>query len=136
MQMMPLISERDPEGLAVTTHLGKLIARMEGVTVAYRLWIPPVGERQLVGWGTLKVNSSEGRITCRISGEVSRPSPFEYVFHHFWLTRRGMFVVVAGLFETRPPQERDPSEAFIQPVGPSVRSLRSEAEHWLARRRR
>ena len=49
MQMMPLISERDPEGLAVTTHLGKLIARMEGVTVAYRLWIPPVGERQLVG---------------------------------------------------------------------------------------
>jgi hypothetical protein len=129
--MKPLISAHVPEGLAATTHLGKLIARMDGITVAYRLWIPPGGERQLAGWGTLNLKSSEGRITCRVSGEVFRPSPFEFVFHNFWLTRRGMILVVTGLLEDRTPQSRDSLETFIQPVGPAVRDLRAEAKRWL-----
>lgn len=45
---------------------------------------------------------------CRVHGDLFKPGPFEFVFHQFWLTRRGML-----LAENRPPDSRSKSETFL-----------------------
>lgn len=131
--MKLLICQRRSEGVAAGSRLGAIVRRLEGVSVAYQLWISAVGGRRLAGWGNLRVEASERLVFCRVAGEVFRPSEYEFVFHSFWLTRRGMIVVVAGLLEERPPQERTAEETFIQPILPFNRDLRTAVAQWLKR---
>jgi len=44
-----------------------------------------------------------------------------------------MILVVAGLLEERPPQERTAEETFIQPIIPFDRDLKARAAKWLKR---
>ena len=128
-----LISAGRPEGIGAQTRLGRIIGRMDCVTVAYRLWIEAGESHGLAGWGELRVESADGLLRCRVVGEVFRPSPVEYGFHSFWLTRRGMILGVANLLEERAPQARSPQETFIQPIQPFDRQLKAEAASWLKR---
>jgi hypothetical protein len=89
----------------------------------------------LVGWGKLAVESVAGMQWCRIVGEVFRPSPFEFQFHSFWLTRRGMILVIAGLLDLRDAQDRSAGEVYIQPAGLIDRDLKEQAVLWLEKRR-
>ena len=131
--MKPFISQRQPEGLPAGTRLGKIIIRLNRVNVGYQLRTSSEGGRRLTGWGTLHVETANGLVWCRVAGEVFRPSEYEFAFHTFWLTRRGMILVVAGLLEERRPQERNPEENFIQPVALFDRDLKAQAAEWLKR---
>jgi hypothetical protein len=115
--------------------LGRIIRRLDGVSVSYQLRFSAQRDRRLAGWGNLRVKMSDGLVWCRVAGEVFRPSDYEFAFHSFWLTRRGMIQVVAGLLEERKPQERCVEETFIQPVLISDRALKSQAAQCLKRRR-
>ena len=131
--MKPLICARRPQGVNAGTRLAKIITLLDRIIVGYQMPIPPDGERAMAGWGRLRVEVSEGRVCCRVVGEVVRPNPFEYVFHSFWLTRRGMIYVIAGLLEQRSPESRLPEEVFIQPIGSFDRGLKGQAARWLRR---
>lgn len=127
----PLIVARRPRGVRAGTRLGRLIRGMDNVAVAYCVPAGTDGNRRLAGWGRLHVEVADGFLRCRVAGEVQRPSPFEFVLHSFWVTRRGMIVVAANLLEERAPQSRPESETFIQPVPPFDRRLKIEANKWL-----
>ena len=129
-----LISDRRPTAVGERTRLGLIVGGLDSVAVAYRLRMDAGGGRELAGWGRLRVESNAGWLWCRVVGEVFRPSPVEYGFHSFWLTRRGMILVVANLLEDRAPPARPPQEIFIQPVQPFDRILKAEAARWLRRR--
>ena len=123
-----LIAPRRPAGLKAATQFGRLIKRMDGLTVAYRI---PIGSGSaLAGWGCLRVEATGEEIWCRLAGEVFRPNPYEFAFHSGWLTRRGLIMAVRNLNEKRPPTARPPTDAFIQPVGLIEREFRAEAERW------
>ena len=126
-----LISPQRPNELSSRTHLAKIIAKMDRVAVRYQLPIPADGHRLLAGWGRLHVESSERFLWCRVMGEMFRPSPFEFAFHSFWLTRRGMILAVAGVLADRPLETRAADEIFIQPTGIPDRDLRAQAARWL-----
>jgi hypothetical protein len=106
---------------------------MDRVIVAYCVYIGTDGDHKLTGWGTLHVESDDGLVCCRVSGEVQRPSPFVLILHSFWLTRRGMIVLATNLLEERAPQTRAASESFIQPVPPFDRTAQLEAKKWLSK---
>jgi len=131
--LKPLICQSRSEGVAAGTRLGAIIRRMGGLSVGYQLWISAEANRRLAGWGNLRVEVLDGLVFCRVAGEVFRPSEYEFVFHSFWLTRRGMILVVAGLLEERAPQERTAGETFIQPIIPFDRDLKIQAAKWLKR---
>jgi len=132
--MKLLICPRRPEGLPVGTRLGRIIRRLDGVSVGYQLRFSAENNERLAGWGNLRVQTSEGLVWCRVAGEVFRPSEYEFGFHSFWLTRRGMILVVTGLLEERKPQERRAEETFIQPVFHFDRALKARAALCLKRR--
>lgn len=50
---------------------------------------------------------------CRIIGEMFQPGPFEFVFHVFWLTRRGMIRTAFDLADNRPPERQNVADSFI-----------------------
>ncbi len=129
----PLISARRPAGIAVRTRLAQIVGKMDGVTVCYRFWIGANPRHEVTGYGQLRVKSGEGLLWVRVAGEVSRVSGVEFVFHSFWLTRRGMILLAASLLEERTPQTWTAQETFIQLVSAFDRKLKAEAVHWLDR---
>lgn len=128
-----LISARRPAGIAVRTRLAQIVGKMDGVMVCYRFWIGTNPSHAVTGCGQLRVKSAEGLLWVRVAGEVSRVSGVEFVFHSFWLTRRGMILLVADLLEERTPPTRTVPETFIQPVSAVDRKLKTEAARWLDR---
>jgi hypothetical protein len=126
-----LISARRVEGMAEGARLGRIFTRLDRAEVEYRLQIPGDIKRHLSGRGNLRVEIRNGQVWCRVAGGVFRPSPFEFSFHSFWLTRRGMILVVIGLLEKRPPDA-----PFIRLTGYRARELKAQAARWLQSRTR
>ena len=128
-QTRQLISDRRPQAVATGTQLGRLIRRLDRTTVAYRL----VWGHELAGWGQLRVEVVDGKLWCKVAGEVFKPSAVEYAFHNYWLTRRGMILTVSNLLEERKPTDRSGHEIFIQVAQPD-RELKHDAALWLGTR--
>jgi hypothetical protein len=72
------------------------------------------------------VDIESHQVRCHVVGEVFRPSPFEFAFHSFWLTRRGMIMIVASLLAEKP----SPS-SFISTTGQPAPDLKAEAARCL-----
>jgi hypothetical protein len=123
-----LITSRRDNGVAANTRFAKIIRQLDKHAVVYRLPFVFEGPRELAGRGVLHVESKGDQIRCRMAGEVLRPSPFEYVFHSFWLTRHGMFVLVNSILN-------DPGDGrqFMRAVGEVPHELKLEAAQWLRR---
>ena len=117
--------------MAAGTRLGRIISRMDRVGVAYRLPFPSDNERLLAGRGTLHVDVEDHQVQSQVVGEVFRPSPFEFAFHSFWLTRRGMIMMVASLLDEKPS-----ASSFISTTGQLDPALKAEAARWLQARAR
>lgn len=99
---------------------------MDGAGVVYRLPVPSDNERLLAGHGTLHVEKKGHLVRSHVVGDVFRPSPFEFAFHWFWLTRRGMIMIVASLLA------EEPSTSFlISTTSQPDRDLKAEAARWL-----
>jgi hypothetical protein len=128
-----LISARRPAGIAVRTRLAQIVGKMDGVMVRYRFWIGTNHHHEVTGCGQLRAQSAEGLLWIRVAGEVSRVSGVEFVFHSFWLTRRGMILLVANLLEERTPQTWVAQETFVHSVSAFDRKLKTEAARWLDR---
>lgn len=124
----PLISSRRPKGVIVSTRLGKIIARLDQVRVVYQL--PEAGEAgsRIIGTGNLRIEKREDQLQCRVVGDVFRPNPFEFGFHSFWLTRRGMILLVVSLVVNQ-------AEApfYIKTKGNLDPALKTAARQWLRR---
>jgi hypothetical protein len=123
--MKTLLTPDRPEGVAVGTRLGRIIFRLDRVGVVYHLPVPSDNERFLDGRGTLHVDIEDHQVRCHVVGEVFRPSPFEFAFHSFWLTRRGMIMIVACLLA-----EKSSTSHFISTTGQPDRDLKAEAARW------
>jgi hypothetical protein len=99
---------------------------MDRVGVVYSLPVPGDNERLLAGRGTLHVDVEDELVQSQVVGEVFRPSPFEFAFHSFWLTRRAMIMIVASLL-----QEKPSTSSFISTTGQLDPALKAEAARWL-----
>jgi hypothetical protein len=104
---------------------------MDRVGVVYSLPVPGDNERLLAGRGTLHVDIEHQQVQSQVVGEVFCPSPFEFAFHSFWLTRRGMIMIVASLLVKRPS-----TSSFISTTGQLDPALKAEAARWLQARAR
>lgn len=96
--------------------------------VAYRYFHGKEPPRELASSGSLVIEFSEDKLRGRIHGDLFKPSPFEFCFHNFWLTRRGLIHAVFDLAENRPPAHRSASETFIHFELGADLTLRREAE--------
>jgi hypothetical protein len=130
----PLIASRPPKGLRLGTRLAKVIARLDGTRVRYHLPMA-VGGRVLAGGGRLQVERVNDTIGCRMLGDLFLPSSFEFCFHSFWLTRRGMIVLALGTAAMADAGASPPAGSLIQPVdwhGDSV----AAAKEWVEKARK
>jgi len=109
----PLIAARRPAAVKAGTRLGRIIARLPTARVEFRYWHGREKQHELAGSGRLQVESREGGLHCRVLGDLFKRNPFEFVFHQFWLTRRGMIMVVLDLAEDLPPASRGQSGSFL-----------------------
>ena len=126
-----LISPLRPQGVPGATKLGRIIAKLDQAAIAYRLPVAGENGTYISGTGTMRVEKRDDRtIFARVSGDVFRPSSFEYSFHAFWLTRRGMILLVIGLIT-----DQSEAAADIKLRGNPNRELKEAAKHWLRRRR-
>jgi hypothetical protein len=126
----PLLAARRPAGIPDRSRLARIMAKLDGVRVRYRFWIGAGSRHELAGVGRLQVRPAAGQLWCRVAGELHRPSPVEYAFHSFWLTRRGQILLVASLLDHRAPPAR---AASIQPVAVHDRALQAAAAQWRQR---
>jgi hypothetical protein len=127
----PFLTARRPPGIRAASRLGRIIVRLNGASAAYRFWIGAGSDHELSGSGRLHVETADGLVRCRLVGDVFRQSPVEFGFHCFWLTRRGMILLVAGWVQDRRPQTRAAGETYIQPVVCHDRAGKDEATRWL-----
>ena len=93
----PLISLRRPKGVTISTRLGRIIARLDQVSVVYQLPVEGESGSYISGTGNMRVEKREDQLQCRVAGDVFRPNAFQSAFHSFGLTRRGMILLVASL---------------------------------------
>ena len=127
-----LIAARKPEGIRQHSRLGKIVAKLDHCSVCYR--VHSIEGIQLAGWGQLRVEIADGLLWCRVAGEVQRPNAYEYVLPGFWLTHRGMLLMLLGLLESRGAEERlAAGETLLQPAGVADRQLKADAKRWLRR---
>lgn len=129
----PLIGTRAVMPILAGSKLGRLIAKLHGQQAAYHLWHGTEPRRELVGRGTFSVEIAEGGLRCRIFGEMFKPGPFEFTFHVFWLTRRGMLRTAFDLADNRPPEHRKAGEPFIHFKTLRDDSVRKDAEKFIER---
>jgi len=125
----PLISPRRPKGVAMSTRLGRIITRLDQVSVSYQLPISGKFGTYISGTGKMRAEKREDQIQCRVEGDVFRPNPFEFAFHSFWLTRRGMILLVASLVV-----DQSEAPAYIKTSGGINRTLKTDARRWLQHR--
>lgn len=109
----PLINELRSAAVRSGSRPGQILAKLHAGRVAYRYWHGGDDRRELTGCGLFMVDISGAELRCRVLGDLFKPSPFEFGFHQFWLTRRGMLMAVFDLAENRPPGSRSASETFI-----------------------
>ncbi len=132
-----LIAGCRPRPFALKTRTARLVARflgaLNGACVSYRYFHGGELRRELSGRGVFIVERHEDGLRCRIQGELHRPTPFEFCFHHFHLTGRGVLAAVFALADDRPREQRGASEPFLHfETGADFR-LRREAAAFLAR---
>jgi hypothetical protein len=132
----PLIAARRPATIRAWTRLGRIIAKLHGMRAAYRYWYGHGARRELSGSGRLQVEITERELRCRVLGDLFKPGPCEFVFHQFWLTRRGMILAVFDLAENRPPESHAASETFLQISDIRDAAIRREAALFRANFRR
>lgn len=132
--MKHLIAERRPEGVAAKTRLGRIVGQLDTLSVKYDLNSPADAHHRLKGRGSIHVDAEDELVGCRISGEIFQPNPFEMAFHSFWLTRRGMILLVMGLLDEFREEKLMPNAAFIQTVHCRDREVIRQARQWLQRR--
>lgn len=130
----PLIDSRPPKGLRPGSRLARVIRGLDGARVAYRLIIPD-GEHILGGSGKLQVEPVDGLLGCRVLGEVFLPNRFEFCFHSFWLTRRGMIVLALGTATMEDAGASAPTGSLIQPVDWHGESV-AAAKEWVEKARK
>ena len=128
--MKSFITQQRPQGLDSRTRLGRIIKRLDGVTVSYCLRTPARVPHQLVGRGTLRIEADAQMVWCRVTGEIFYPNPFELAFHSFWLTRRGMILLVVCLLDEETP-ESQVRESFIQPLHFRDKEVQNQSRSWL-----
>jgi hypothetical protein len=109
----PLIGSSTVPPIRAGTRLARLMEKLHGQRVSYRVWHGAGPRRELLGRGKFAVEIAGGWLRCRIFGEMFKPGPFEFAFHVFWLTRRGMIRAAFDLVENRPPERRNAAESFI-----------------------
>lgn len=129
-----LIASRPPKGLRPGTRLARVIAGLDGVRVRYQVAMPE-GGRNLAGSGRLQLERVNDTTGCRVLGEVFLPSGFEFCFHSFWLTRRGMIVLALGTATMADADAPPLTGNHIQPVewhGDSV----AAAKEWVEKTRK
>lgn len=127
----PLICARASVPIPAGARLAQLLAKLHGRRVAYRVSYGSEPLRELRGRGSFAVEIKDGSLRCRIFGEMFMPGPFEFAFHVFWLTRRGMIRAAFDLADARPPELRNPGESFIHFETLRDASLREEAQAFL-----
>lgn len=110
-----LITCRPPDGLRPRTNLARVIAGLDGARVRYRVSVPG-HEKLLEGDGRFEVQMVNFTVCGRVLGDVFLPSAFEFGFHSFWLTRRGMTLLALGTAAMAEREAASPAASFIQPV--------------------
>jgi len=90
-----------------------IVRKLDGLGVAYRYRLGGKLNGEVEGRGTFIVETREGKLRCRIQGDLFKATDFAYAFHSFWLTRRGIISAVRDLAEDRPPEKRGPTETFL-----------------------
>jgi hypothetical protein len=122
----PLISSRRPNGVSISTRLGRIIAHLDQASVVYQLPVAGEAGSTVSGTGNLRTEKRGDQLHCRVAGDVFRSDPFAIAFHSFWLTRRGMILLVAGLAANQ-------SEAafYIRTKGSIDLALKADARRWL-----
>jgi len=110
-----LITCRPPDGLRPRTNLARVIAGLDGARVRYRVAMP-AHEKMLEGDGRFEVQMVNFTVCGRVLGEVCLPSAFEFGFHSFWLTHRGMVLLACGTAMMAEREPASPAGSFIQPV--------------------
>ena len=110
-----LITSRPPDGLRPRTSLARVIAGLDGARVRYRVTVPG-REKVLEGGGRFEVQMVNFTVCGRVLGDVCLPSAFEFGFHSFWLTQRGMVLLARGTATMAEREPASPAASFIQPV--------------------
>jgi hypothetical protein len=124
----PLISSRRPKGVTISTWLGKIVARLDQVSIVYQLPVSGEAGSCISGTGNLRIEKREDQLQCRVAGDVFRSNPFEFAFHSFWLTRRGMILLVVTLVVNQPE-----AAFYIKTKGNIDLALKTDARRWLRR---
>jgi len=109
----PLIAPKRPTPIRAATSLGQILVKLHGARVTYRYCLTESFAPYLVGSGHFAVEMSDGNLHCLVHGELFKPGPFEFEFHRFWLTRRGIILAVFDLAANCPPECRSNSEDFL-----------------------
>jgi len=127
----PLICSGAASPIRASSRLARLMEKLHGQRAVYHLWHGAEPGRELMGCGSFSVEIADGLLRCRVFGELFKPGPFEFAFHVFWLTRRGMIRTALDLADDRPPERRNGAESFIHFETLRDASLRKEASAFL-----
>ena len=129
-----LISASPLRGLGLRTPLARVLSTMDGLRISYHVPLPS-GERRIEGTGTLKVQTIQYSLECRVQGDGFLRSAVEYCFHSFWLTRRGRVLLALGMADTEGPGGIPLTGHYIVPVDWPRESV-AAAREWMKKTRR
>lgn len=109
----PLMCQIATSAIRAGTRLARLIARLNGQQIVYRVFYRMESRVELAGRGRFTAEVNGGWLQCRILGEMFKPGRFELPFHAFWLTRRDMVLLAFDHVDNRPAERRNAAESFF-----------------------
>ena len=126
----PLITAVHPGVIRPGSRPGRILAGLHAARVVYHFRQDGERGRAIAGSGQFFVEITGGELRCRVLGDLFKPGPFEFVFHRFWLTRRGMILAALDLAGNRPPSSPANSGEFLHFTDINDPAIRREAAAW------